>query len=254
MNPMPKRVALDVWLAAAEELLLEQRRYSISPSSAGSGQRKHLCHVATLWKVEHGQASVLQKLVLDPGRWILIIKDSRDNNHFVQFLAYEDGSLIAETVSNHYLSERDRWSREEEAELLALGWGEPNPPKRPNWFVVFPTLFPPIAEIARLAVTTLRKVLALGDWDRVVITLFSSPRRGNTPASHVKRPEARDTGTGRPILHGASRDPGPPLLYQVACEECGAWVSSELIGPDGAGEGDDGGFYCTSCRFDGDQG
>jgi hypothetical protein len=27
------------------------------------------------------------------------------------------------------------------------------------------------------------------------------------------------------------------------------WVSSELIGPDGAGEGDDGGFYCTSCRF-----
>jgi hypothetical protein len=35
----------------------------------------------------------------------------------------------------------------------------------------------------------------------------------------------------------------------MACEECGAWVSSELVGPDGAGEGDDGGFYCTSCRF-----
>ena len=35
----------------------------------------------------------------------------------------------------------------------------------------------------------------------------------------------------------------------IACEECGAWVSSELIGPDGAGENPDGGFYCTSCRF-----
>jgi hypothetical protein len=38
-------------------------------------------------------------------------------------------------------------------------------------------------------------------------------------------------------------------VYWTACEECGAWVSSELNGPDGAGEGEDGGFYCTSCRF-----
>src|ERR1017187_4481582 len=238
MNPMPKRVALDVWLVAAEELLLEQRRYSISPSSAGSGQRNHHRRIATLWEVGHGQASVLQKLVLDPGRWILIINDSRENNHFVQFLVHEDGSLIAETVSNHYLGERDRWSREEEAELLALGWGEPNPPKRPNWFVVYPTLFPPVAEIAHLAVTTLRRVLGLGDWDRVVITLFSSPRRGNTPASHVQRPEVPDAG---PSLQCANHDTGPHPIYRMVCEGCGAWVSSELIGPYGAGEGDDGG-------------
>jgi len=38
-------------------------------------------------------------------------------------------------------------------------------------------------------------------------------------------------------------------LYWMVCEGCGAWVSSELIGPDGAGESDDGGFYCSSCRF-----
>jgi hypothetical protein len=37
--------------------------------------------------------------------------------------------------------------------------------------------------------------------------------------------------------------------YWAACDGCGAWVSSELIGPDGAGENADGGFYCTSCRF-----
>lgn len=38
-------------------------------------------------------------------------------------------------------------------------------------------------------------------------------------------------------------------LTWMVCEDCGASVSSELIGPDGAGESDDGGFYCTSCRF-----
>jgi len=39
-----------------------------------------------------------------------------------------------------------------------------------------------------------------------------------------------------------------PITWST-CEGCGAWVSSELIGPDGAGECDDGGFYCSECRF-----
>jgi hypothetical protein len=38
-------------------------------------------------------------------------------------------------------------------------------------------------------------------------------------------------------------------LYWMVCENCGTWVSTELIGPDGAGETDDGSFCCTSCRF-----
>jgi hypothetical protein len=58
---------------------------------------------------------------------ILIIKDNRDNDHFVQFLVHEDGSLIAKTVSNHYLSERDRWSRQDEAELVTLAGANPIP-------------------------------------------------------------------------------------------------------------------------------
>jgi hypothetical protein len=41
---------------------------------------------------------------------------------------------------------------------------------------------------------------------------------------------------------------GEPICW-TACEDCGAWVSSELIGPEGAGENPDGGFCCTSCRF-----
>ena len=39
-----------------------------------------------------------------------------------------------------------------------------------------------------------------------------------------------------------------PITW-MACEECGAWVSSELFGPEGAGECEDGGFRCTECRF-----
>ena len=42
---------------------------------------------------------------------------------------------------------------------------------------------------------------------------------------------------------------GEEPIYWAACEQCGAWVSSELIGPDGAGESDDDGFYCAECRF-----
>lgn len=38
-------------------------------------------------------------------------------------------------------------------------------------------------------------------------------------------------------------------IYWLACEECGAWVSSELIGPDRAGETAEGAFRCTDCRF-----
>ena len=124
MDPTPKRAAFDAWLATAEEVLREQRQYSISPSSTGGGQREHHRRVATLLEVKHGLASLLRRLVNDPGRWILILKDSRDNDHYVQFLVHEDGSLVAETVSNRHLTERDRWSPETEAELLALGWGE----------------------------------------------------------------------------------------------------------------------------------
>ncbi|MGO9584469.1 MAG: hypothetical protein ACLP36_16920 [Acidimicrobiales bacterium] len=38
-------------------------------------------------------------------------------------------------------------------------------------------------------------------------------------------------------------------IYWMVCEDCGAWVSSELFGPEGAGECEDGGFCCTECRF-----
>ena len=35
----------------------------------------------------------------------------------------------------------------------------------------------------------------------------------------------------------------------VACESCGAWVGTELIGSNGAGYTMDGAFNCASCRW-----
>ena len=39
-----------------------------------------------------------------------------------------------------------------------------------------------------------------------------------------------------------------PIIW-MACEECNVCVSSELFGPDGAGECSDGAFRCMECRF-----
>lgn len=39
-----------------------------------------------------------------------------------------------------------------------------------------------------------------------------------------------------------------PICW-MTCVECDAWVSSELIDDEGAGECLDGGFRCTECRF-----
>jgi hypothetical protein len=57
----------------------------------------------------------------------------------------------------------------------------------------------------------------------------------------------------RRLVHEIKRMITPPRfsepIFWMACDDCGAWVSSELLGPDGAGECDDGGFRCTECRF-----
>lgn len=39
-----------------------------------------------------------------------------------------------------------------------------------------------------------------------------------------------------------------PITW-MTCEQCGAWVSSELFGPDGAGCNEEDAFLCAECRF-----
>jgi len=205
MKPTAKRAALDVWFAAADGLLEEQRRRSISPSTVAPGPGAHRECSARLWEIEDGLATVLERLLLDPGRWILIFEHGANTARYVQFIAFEDGSLVAETVSNHFLSDDSRWAPESEAALRTLGWSDPEAPRSPNWLVVWPTRSPSIAEITALIVATLRRVLALGDRDRVTVKLHSSPRRGGTPASETPLADNR----AHPDVHSAEPTPPP---------------------------------------------
>ena len=70
--------------------------------------------------------------------------------HFWQALAFEDGSLVTEVVSNHYLGGNDRWSGSQEDDLAALGWERPDPPRSPNWIRVEFTTSPAVADVAAL--------------------------------------------------------------------------------------------------------
>jgi cytochrome c5 len=64
----------------------------------------------------------------------------------------------------------------------------------------------------------------------------------------VEKADANLAQLMRDIEEMVAAPRGEPVYWR-ACEACFAWVSSELIGLDGAGEAADGGFYCTSCRF-----
>ena len=167
----------------AEAVLREQQERSLSPSSDPSWADETLVWTVSLTEFEEGLECLLTSLCSRPGRWILVAEDAARPNHFWQALAFEDGSLVTEIVSNHYLSGNDRWTGRQEAELVALGWERPDPPRRPNWTHVEYTTSPEVAEVAAQAVESMRRVFGLDSWDRLNVKLFSSPNRGNTPAS-----------------------------------------------------------------------
>jgi hypothetical protein len=106
-----------------------------------------------------------------------------------QALAFEDGSLVSEVVSNYYLAEGRCWSRGEEEQLVKLGWEPAEPPKRTNWINVEYTTSPPTGLVACRAFATLRFVFGLDLDDALLIRMFSSPLRGDTSAtSHRPTP------------------------------------------------------------------
>jgi hypothetical protein len=173
--------ALDVWLAHAEEVLQEQREQCISPNLAWRETSDEW--TVTLVDLEQGLPDLLGSLCARPGRWILIAEDDECRQHFLQALAFEDGSLVTEVVSNRYLEGDERWTPTDEARLVELGWDLPNQPKRPNWIVVEPTHAPAVDEVAARVVATLRAVFRLNDESQLFVKMFSSRIRGNTPAS-----------------------------------------------------------------------
>jgi hypothetical protein len=110
-------------------------------------------------------------------------------------LAYEDGSLCTEVVSNSYLVGPDRWTTEQEGRFLALGWDPPTVPSRPNFIHVEPTTSPEIDLECRRALATVRELFGLRDHDRVFVKMFSSARRENTPASPEYGVDTEDSST-----------------------------------------------------------
>ena len=174
--------SVDAWLARAEEVLQAQQEHGISPSSVPWDDER-VEWVLPLGRFERALEDLLGRLCRRPGRWILIAEDNERRHHFWQALAFEDGSLVTETVSNYYLEGEDCWTPEQESRLLELGWECPDPPRRANWIDVQYTTSPPVDEVARLASTTLRDVFGLRTRDKVFVKLFSSPIHGDTPAA-----------------------------------------------------------------------
>ena len=175
--------SLDAWLVTAEEVLQEHRERSISPSSTGPWDDAKHESVITLATFEQGLAELLEQLCGRPGRWILIAQETQSANRFWQALAFEDGSLIVEVVSNHYLDGKDRLSAAAEEKLNLLGWEAPGPLSSPNWSRVEPTTNPAIAQVVWQAIQTLREVFEMDDEDRLLVTTFAVSNRGDTPAS-----------------------------------------------------------------------
>jgi hypothetical protein len=175
--------SLDVWLEQAETVLREQREQSLSPSSSGAWHQREMISTVTLGTFEDGIVDILSGLCGRPGRWVLICYVVESVNRFWQALAYEDGSLKVEAVSNAYLAGDECHSEKNEELLTKLGWGRPSPPDRPNWWRVEATTSPSIEDVARQAVRTLREVFGVGDEDRLEIVTFDLVDREGTPAS-----------------------------------------------------------------------
>ena len=191
----PGRPALDAWLAKADRVLAGSRNALLSPSTVVGPWDDHRTEQATtLAQLERHFEELLSRLVFGPGRWVLIAEDQ--DSRYVQVLAYEDGSVIAEVTSDNHLEGEQRWSEDDEEKLVALGWQRPSLPKRPNWLAVFPTISPDIAKVRALLMVTLRTIFGLGDPDRLVLTILSSPLRESTPASCMGPAEQKDEGLG----------------------------------------------------------
>ena len=180
---------VDGWLEQAEEVLRSQHERSLSPSSATIWDAGEVERTVTMTVFAEGIERVLRALCERAGWWILITECGP--YRYWQALAYEDGSLVAEVISNHWIEGDSRWTSEEEDRLQDVGWLHPDPPHRPNWLRVESTTSPDVARIAERCVDTLRRVFGVREEDALDVKQFSSPNRGSTPATPMYVKEQR---------------------------------------------------------------
>jgi hypothetical protein len=189
MTRRDSRAELQKWFLDVDELLAAQREHAISPSTVPSARTEPAVWKMRLSTLRRDLVGLIDLLVNSPGRWILILCVGPHNyGRYVQLLVHEDGSILGEACSNNYLEGSDRLSAEEEAELVAIGWKEPHPSDKPNWWAAWATIHPDTKDVAHLLLGTLEGVYALRGAELITCRLFSSPLRGSTPASRAAHP------------------------------------------------------------------
>ncbi len=174
---------VDSWLKQAEEVLSSQREQSISPSFATVWDAGEVQQTIAMTEFAPGIEGVLKVLCERPGRWILVIEFGPDR--YWQALAFEDGSLVVEVISNHWIEGELRWRPEQEEHLRDLGWTDPDPHRKSNWSRLEPTTSPDVSGVAQQAAETLSRVFGVGPHDKLEVKLFSSQNRGGSPASPI---------------------------------------------------------------------
>lgn len=189
MTSRDTREELQKWFSQVDELLAAQREHAISPSTVPSARTEPAVWKMRLSTLRRDLVGLIDLLVKSPGRWILILcVGPHKYGRYVQLLVHEDGSILAEACSNNYLEGSDRLSSEEKAELVTIGWKEPHPSDKPNWWAAWATIHPDTKDVAHLLLGTLEGVYALGGAELITCRLFSSPLRGSTPASRAAHP------------------------------------------------------------------
>ena len=183
MTRRDSRAELQKWFLDVDELLAAQREHAISPSTVPLATAEPATWTTTLSALRDDLVELIELLVSSPGRWIFILDAGRPGGRYVQVLVYEDGSIVAEASSNNFLEGSDCLSAEQEKMLLTMGWHEPHLPGKPNWWSVQATINPDTKEVASLVLGTFDVAFQLCSSDVIAGRVFSSPRRGNTPAT-----------------------------------------------------------------------
>jgi hypothetical protein len=178
------RSSLDSWFKEVDAILAEQREYSISPSESeelpDDGVTKWSI---TFRELKKSIGPLLSRLTRDPGRWILIVEIDEAHDHFLRCVAYEDGSLVVETLGNKYLQGAYQLSEGQIIDLASIGWKKPIIGGRATWAFTEATHSPEIDEVSDLVLTTLRQVFKSVVTDTFLMKLSSVSDRGETAAS-----------------------------------------------------------------------